>query len=735
MSLRKVILQVYSGNEPYGFNDFVRGTLRLFNYAIDHNIDVKVNISGANFEPFMIVNNYNYNSAIIKPKIYDMNSNQSLLINDLDKFMTTPDPIFVLTTNISLDRSDIYTMSYLGFYALIDFKDNLYAAATQKVLENLLYRRNGDSDNLLYGYTIIYVNRGDFKFKSNKRNILSLANQIRKNINLNMDTIVFSDSIQLQKILTQYIEVNSPADQTIDDSDVDIGIVESVPTIQNILIDYIILMKSRKIYRFTDTSVKMTHIIPYNTRNNILSDIYDTALDINNIVGNLEITVIPLYYTTFTIVGFAKAVIPPQYAIKTSIYTNINAYSTLQRSISRPGVITDSSGNYISQLNNPSGVALDLSGNLYIADTGNHRICRVDLSGNLITYSGSTSGISGYRDGNSSIALFDSPTAIVVDKYGRIFIADTGNNAIRIIENNLNPPGNNILDNNIVNTLIGQGSILLPSAVGKSNLLNRPQGIAIDLLGNLFISDTDNHRICQITSGGELVTIAGSTTLDSNFRYVSGFINGNGTGASFNFPTALVVDRIGNIFVTDTGNNVIRRITKSKNVTTVAGSGQPFFNDGRREQASFNRPTGIAIDSQNIIYVSDTGNNVIRRINTDGDVSLMVGSPDQKMGAIDGYGGFDPKRALVSFNNRATFNQPTALIINPLRQLIIADKLNNSVRRIDTVFSKPTKIKSLPIQSIKISHVAGIGLTLGPSLSASLPNPQSVIYGHRKGFR
>jgi sugar lactone lactonase YvrE len=735
MSLRKVILQVYSGNEPYGFNDFVRGTLRLFNYAIDHNIDVKVNIAGADFEPFMIVENYNYNTAIIKPKIYDMNSNHAILINDLDKFMMTPDPIFVLTSNICLDRSDIYTMSYLGFYGLIDFKANLYAAATQKVLENLLYRQNGYSDNLLYGYTIIYVNRGDFKFKSNKRNILSLANQIRKNINLNKDTIVFSDSIQLQKLLSQYIEVNSLADQTTDDTDIDISIVESFPTVQNIIIDYIVLMKSRKIYRFTDTSTRMNHIVPYNTRNTILSDIYDTALDINNIIGNLEITVIPLFYTTFTIAGYAKPVIPPQYAIKTSIYTNINGYSISERPISQPGVIRDSSGNYISLLNNPSGIALDSSGNLYIADTGNHRICIVNPSGNFTTYAGSTSGISGYRDGNTSMSLFNSPTAIIIDNYGRLIIADTGNNAIRIIENNSDPSGTNILDNNTVNTLVGRGSVLLPSAVGKSNQLNRPQGIAINLLGELYISDTDNHRICQITSGGELVTIAGSTTLDSNFRYVSGFINGNGIGASFNFPTALVVDRIGNIFVADTGNNVIRRITKSNNVTTVAGSGQPFFKDGRREQASFNRPTGIAIDSQNIIYVSDTGNNIIRRINTDGDVSLMVGSPDQKSGAIDGYGGFDPKRALVSFNNRATFNQPTALLVNPLRQLIIADKLNNSVRRIETVFSKPTKIKSLPIQSIKISHMAGVGLTLGPSLSASPPNPKSVIYGHRKGYR
>ena len=83
MALRKAIIQVYSGNEPFGFHDFVRGTLRLFNYAIDHNIDVKVNVAGAEFEPYMTVKNYNYDTANIKPKVYHMNADQALLIQDL----------------------------------------------------------------------------------------------------------------------------------------------------------------------------------------------------------------------------------------------------------------------------------------------------------------------------------------------------------------------------------------------------------------------------------------------------------------------------------------------------------------------------------------------------------------------------------------------------------------------------------------------------------------------------
>jgi sugar lactone lactonase YvrE len=736
MALRKAIIQVYSGNEPFGFHDFVRGTLRLFNYAIDHNIDVKVNIAGAEFEPYMIVKNYNYNSANITPKLFHMNSDQTLLIQKLDEFMTSTEPIFVLTSNVWIDRSDIYNMSFLGFDAAVRFKDYLFVEASQKVAANLLYRQ-APSDNLLYGYTIIYVNRDDFQFKSNARNISSLARQIRQNIDLNKDIMVFSNSIQLRKILSEYIEQKSAAVQRIDDSDVDIGVVESFPTIQDIIIDYIILMKSKKIYRFTDTSIKTAHTIPYNPKQGILTNVYETAFDINNIIGNLEITIIPLYHITYTTVGCAGPVNPARFTFQTSIHFDSSGNPRSQRTISQPGISTDSSGNYISQLNSPSGLALDSVGNLYIADTGNNRICIVDTSGNFSTYAGSSTGVAGYLDSGSANALFNSPTSIAVDKFGRIFVADTGNNAIRVIEKqNQYDSSRNIIEvHKLVGTLVGRGSTIVSSAIGQTNTLNGPRGVALDSTGSVYVADTGNHRICKVTSGGELKTLAGSTTLGGSLTYLSGFLDGQGTNSAFNSPTGLAVDIIGNIFVADTGNNVIRRVTQAGNVSTVAGSGQPFFKEGRRQQASFKAPVGITVDLQNILYISDTGNNMIRRITTDGDVLPVVGAPDQKTGAIDGYGAIDPKRALVPFNKRATFNRPSAIIINPLKQLIIADSLNNTVRRIDTVFSDPTKIKPLAMQSIKVSHAEGVGLTLGPTLSAPPPLPESVIYGHRRGQR
>jgi sugar lactone lactonase YvrE len=737
MALRKTIIQVYSGNEPFGFHDFVRGTLRLFNYTIDRNINLKINVSGAEFEQYMIVENYNYDKLNIRPKVYHMPIDQNLLINELDEFMKTPDPIYVLTSNVWLDRSDIYNTSFLAFDTLVRLKDYLYVEANNKVAAKLLYRLSGISDNLLYGYTIIYINRDDFKFKSTRRNIASVANQIRKNIDLNKDIMVFSNSSQLQTILSQYIEMNSAAIERIDDSDVDISVVESFPSSRDIIIDYIILMKSRKIFRFTDTSIQTGHHVPYNTTPDLLTNVYETAFDINTIIGNLEITKIPLYYLTYTIVGCAGPINPTRFAFQNAMVIDASGNPRSQGPISQPGIAIDSSGNYISQLNNPSGLALDLSGNLYIADTGNHRICMLDTLGNFTTYAGSSTGVAGYLDSGSSNALFNSPTAIVIDKYGRVFVADTGNNAIRVIEkqDKYDSLGNIIQVHILVNTLVGQGSILVSSGVGKTISLNSPQGIAIDSFGILYISDTGNHRICQITSGGDLITVAGSTTIGGTLSYLSGFINGNGTNASFNSPTGLVIDRIGNIFVADTGNNAIRRITKAGNVTTLAGSGQPFFKEGKRQQASFKNPIGITLDTQNILYISDTGNNLIRRITTDGDVLTMVGSPDQKTGAIDGYGAINPTRALVQFNKRATFNRPAALVMNSSNQLIIADPGNNTIRKVDTTFSNPTMIKPVSIQSIKVSHAPGIGLTLGPTLSAPPPHPDSIVYGHRKGQR
>jgi sugar lactone lactonase YvrE len=694
MVFRKAIIQVFSGNEPFGFHEFVKGTLRLFNYAVDNDIDVKLNVSGAEFEQYLILNNYAYDSNRIKPRVYYMEVDQENLIKDLDEFMKTSEPIFVVSSNVWLDRNDIYNLSYVGFDKIVRYKDYLYEEAEEKVRANLLYRRN--SDNLLYGYSIIYIDRNDIHFKLTTRMVASIATQIRTCLDMNRDMMVFSNSIQFRKILSEYIEMNSGAVKTIDDSDMDISPSDATPTVHEMIIDFIILLKSKKIYRFSDKFMSTGHNIGFiqaynlqkeNRRTEPGVNVYDTALDINNIIGNLEMTLVPLYYQTYTIA---------------------------------------------TQFNNPSGITMDSSGTIYVADTLNHRICRLDSSGNKVVYAGT--GVAGYLDGISTVCKFNNPTAIVADMAGNIYVADTGNNCVRVIERNYvyDASKNIVAINGIIGTLVGTAPTLTSSNSGSGVRLNAPRGVAVDSSGCVYISDTGNHRICKVTSGGAFVTLAGCTTLHAPLAYVPGINNGTGQEASFRFPTGLTVDLKGNVFVADTGNNVIRRITPSGKVSTVAGGGQPFFKEGRRESAYFNQPVGITVDLHNVLYVTDTGNNMIRRITTEGDVIPVVGSPTQATGSLDGYGAIDPNRAPVPFQKRATFYGPSAILVDTHRHLYVSDTRNNRIRKIIPTFSTATKIKPVAMQTLRITNTPGVALTLGPSLSESrLTNP--VILGHQRG--
>jgi sugar lactone lactonase YvrE len=711
MVFKKTILQVFSGKEPFTFDDFVRGTLRLFNYAVDHNIDVKINISGSAFEPYMIVNNFKYDPVYLKPRTYYNGIDNEVLIQNLDAFLSSSDPIYTVTSNVRIDRNDIYNLSYIGYDALVRYKETLYAAAQARVLDNLLYRTH--SDNLLYGYSIIYILRDELQYKMTKRTLASLANQIRQSLDMNKDMMVVSNSIQLRKILSEYIEMSSFAVKHIDDSDIDIGVEESIPNVEDAMIDFIILMKSKKIYRFADTIKMNSHSLKFsgNIPRSNLMNLYDTAFDINTLIGNLEITSIPLYYGTYTVAGYASS------SPKT-----------------QPGLITDSSGTR-SLLDNPSGIAIDSLGNVFFSDTSNHRICKLDGSGNLSTYAGSTTGVSGFVNGSNTDARFNSPTALAVDRSGNLYVADTGNNAIRIIELNkiYDSSGIVIETNRLINTLVGTGSVLASSAVGFTTMLNAPRGVAVDISGSIYISDTGNHRICKVTSGGTLQTLAGTVATSASVIYLSG--NLDGKEASFKSPTGLCVDLLGNVFVADTGNNMIRRITPSGKVSTVAGNGQPFFKEGKRLQAGFCRPTGITVDLQNILYVTDSGNNVIRRITTDGNVLPVVGSPQQLAGSIDGFGALDHTKSLVPFERRATFNGPLSLAIDGNKIIYVADTLNNTIRKIVPTFSTPTKIKPIAMQALRISKSYGITYTLGPSLLEHLtPQNTMMVTGHKRGL-
>ena len=252
----------------------------------------------------------------------------------------------------------------------------------------------------------------------------------------------------------------------------------------------------------------------------------------------------------------------------------------------------------------PNGVAFDSAGNVYVADTGNSIVRKITAAGVVTTLAGSSSN-QGYRDGNGAAAWFNSPSALTVDGLGNVYVADSGNAVIRKIA----------LDGTVTTLAGTAGSIGSSDGTGAAARFNQPSGIIVDSTGNLYVSDTFNQTIRRITSAGAVTTLAGLVG-------VSGSADGTGTAASFNQPRGLCTDGAGNLYVADTANSSIRKVTSAGVVTTFAGlSTISGLLDGTGISAWFNQPRDVKIDSSGNLYVADTGNAVIRKITSAGDVS------------------------------------------------------------------------------------------------------------------
>jgi uncharacterized protein YjiK len=247
----------------------------------------------------------------------------------------------------------------------------------------------------------------------------------------------------------------------------------------------------------------------------------------------------------------------------------------------------------------------------------------------------------GSADGQGLSASFSGPKGIAVDSFGNLYIADTDNHKIRKI----NSTG-------YVSTIAGNGAVGSADGQGLSATFNYPWGIAADSFGNLYIASTGNDRIRKMSSTGFVSSIAGIGTIGS-----AGSKDGQGLSASFNNPVGVAVDLFGNLYIADRSNHKIRKINSTGYVSTIAGSGAIGSADGQGLSASFRAPNGITVDSVGNLYIADTENHRICKINSTGYVSTIAS---------------------------ATFNYPWGIVVDSFGNLYIADNRNHRIRKINT---------------------------------------------------
>jgi sugar lactone lactonase YvrE len=314
------------------------------------------------------------------------------------------------------------------------------------------------------------------------------------------------------------------------------------------------------------------------------------------------------------------------------------------------------------------GEATDAAGNLYISDTGNNRIRKVDQLSNITTVVGS-SEIAGFvgDDGPAITAQVSAPAAIAVDGAGNIFFADAGNNAIREI---------NLTTGNI-STIAGTLGVSGYNGDGRAAtlaLLSAPQGLAFGATGNLYIADTGNNCIRMVNSAGNITTIAGSG--------VPGFFGDSGAAISgqFNEPWGVTVAIDGSIYVADFGNNRIRRIDMTSGIlSTVSGTGIASYtgDGGPAISATLNNPASVVTDAAGNLYIADSENNAVRKVNhITGKISTLAGDGT----SVFGGDGFNASLAGLYI--------PYSVSLDAAGDLFIADRLDLRIRKVSATSAR-----------------------------------------------
>lgn len=308
-----------------------------------------------------------------------------------------------------------------------------------------------------------------------------------------------------------------------------------------------------------------------------------------------------------------------------------------------------------AQLSYPEDVCVDAAANAYIADSDNHRIRTIAPDGSVTTLAGSTPG---YVEGKAAAAKFDNPRGVALGSDGALYVADSSNHRVR-----------KVTTDGTVSTFAGS-SVGFLDAQGTLAKFSSPTGVAFDSSGNLFVADSANHRIRKIVANGTVSTMAGTATYGAS--------DGPTSIAKFYYPSGVDVDAKGNIWVADSANALVRRIDPNGYVLTVTGF-EPGFGNGRGRMAGrFNNVHDVAVAPDGSVFVADRDNHAIRRVWPDGTTTTVAGNGIA--GYADGMGG------------DARFLKPEGIALDKAGQLWVSDGGNNRIRKISLALSTCTAL-------------------------------------------
>jgi len=313
----------------------------------------------------------------------------------------------------------------------------------------------------------------------------------------------------------------------------------------------------------------------------------------------------------------------------------------------------------------PFGVAVDAAGNVFIGDAGNARVRRVDATTGVITTIAGT-GTAGYNgDGIAATsAKLDAPWGVAVDAAGNVFIGDANNHRVRRVD----------ATTGLITTIAGTGTAGYngDGIVATSAELDTPTGVAVDAAGNVFIADDNGHRVRRVdATTGLISTLAGTGTAGYNGDGVAG------TSAKLNGPSGVAVDAAGNVFIADVNNHRVRRVDAGTGlISTIAGTGAFGYsgNGGAATSAKLNTPYGVSVDAVGNVFIADTGNLRVRRVDSaTGLISTIAGN-----GTVgsSGNGGTATSAQLAG---------PTGVAVDAAGNVLIADAENHQIREIEAL--------------------------------------------------